>query len=160
MIEVGVNPLAAHLFIFYFGVLANVTPPVAIAAYAGAAIAGADPTRTGMIAFRLALAGFILPYMWVYSPSLLLQGEPLRIVITCVSSLIGVLALASALQGYFFSSIPPWWQRLLLGAGALCLIKPGWTTDIVGTALLGLALLTRVLMTPNRIEPAAARASE
>jgi TRAP transporter 4TM/12TM fusion protein len=147
MIEVGVHPLAAHMFIFYFGVLANVTPPVAIAAYAGAGIAGADPTRTGIIAFRLALAGFILPFMWVYEPALLMQGEPARVVLAVVSGTVGILALAGALQAYLFGRRATWWERLLLGAGALCLIKPGWISDLVGLALLAAAVASRYLVT-------------
>ncbi|MGE0715658.1 MAG: TRAP transporter permease [Alphaproteobacteria bacterium] len=156
MIEFGVAPLAAHMFIFYFGVLANVTPPVAIAAYAGAGIAGADPTRTGLIAFRLALAGFILPFMWVYEPSLLMQGETIRIVIACVSGVVGILALAAALQAYLFGARAQWWQRILLGAGALCLIKPGWITDLVGVALLVVVLASRFLMAPRGVAGAPA----
>ncbi|BBK36246.1 C4-dicarboxylate ABC transporter [Allostella sp. ATCC 35155] len=157
MIEVGVNPLAAHMFIFYFGVLANVTPPVAIAAYAGAGIAGADPTRTGIIAFRLALAGFILPFMWVYEPALLMQGEPLRIVLACTTAVVGILGLSAALQSYLFGRTATWWERILLGAGALCLIKPGWVTDIVGVCLLALALASRFWFAPTA-RPAAGTA--
>lgn len=147
MIEVGVNPLAAHMFIFYFGVLANVTPPVAIAAYAGAGIAGADPTKTGIIAFRLALAGFILPFMWVYEPALLMQGEPSRIIMACISGVVGILALSAALQSYLFGRQATWWERLLLGAGALCLIKPGWVTDLIGVGLLASAIASRFYFT-------------
>ena len=146
MIETGVNPLAAHMFIFYFGVLANVTPPVAIAAYAGAGIAGADPTKTGMIAFRLALAGFILPFMWVYEPALLMQGEPSRIILACSTGVVGILALSGALQSYLFGRRASWYERLLLGAGALCLIKPGWVTDLVGLGLLAAAVASRFLV--------------
>lgn len=157
MIESGVNPLAAHMFIFYFGVLANVTPPVAIAAYAGAGIAGADPTRTGMIAFRLALAGFILPFMWVYEPALLMQGEPMRIVLACISGVVGIFALSAALQSYLFGRRATWWERLLLGAGALCLIKPGWITDLVGVGLLAAALASRYWL-PAPARPVASSA--
>ena len=158
MIEVGVNPLAAHMFIFYFGVLANVTPPVAIAAYAGAAIAGADPTRTGVIAFRLALSGFILPFMWVYEPALLMQGDTDRILLACASGMIGILALAAALQSYLFGRSATWWERLLLGAGALCLIKPGWMTDLIGGSLLAAAIASRFLLTTPARVPAPAPA--
>ena len=158
MIEFGVAPLAAHLFIFYFGVLANVTPPVAIAAYAGAGIAGADPTRTGFIAFRLALAGFILPFMWVYEPALLMQGDAGRIVLACLSGVVGIVALAGALQGYLFGSNARWWQRVLLGIGALCLIKPGWVTDLIGVGVLSLVVASRFLLPVSRPTPAIAPA--
>ncbi|MGE0722936.1 MAG: TRAP transporter permease [Alphaproteobacteria bacterium] len=155
MVQSGVTPIAAHMFIFYFGVLANVTPPVAIAAYAGAGIAGADPTRTGLIAFRLALAGFILPFMWVYEPALLMQGESWRIVLACASGLVGILALAGALQGYLFGAEARWWQRLMLGIGALCLIKPGWATDLAGIGLLALVLASRYLLATPPVARAA-----
>lgn len=143
MTTLGVEPLAAHLFVFYFGVMANVTPPVAIAAYAGAAIAGGDATKTGFIAFRLALSGFLLPFIWVYNPSLLFQGEWTAVAMAAVSAVIGVVALAAAVQGYLFRAHAVWYQRLLLGAGALALIKPGLTTDLIGLGLIAAAILAR-----------------
>lgn len=143
MTTLGVEPLAAHLFVFYFGVMANVTPPVAIAAYAGAAIAGGDATKTGFIAFRLALSGFLLPFIWVYNPALLFQGEWTAVAMAAVSAVIGVVALAAAVQGYLFRAHAVWYQRLLLGAGALALIKPGLTTDLIGLGLIAAAILAR-----------------
>jgi TRAP transporter 4TM/12TM fusion protein len=146
MVRLGVEPLAAHMFVFYYGVLANVTPPVAIAAYAGAGLAGASATTTGVIAFRLALAGFLLPFMWVYNPALILQGDALHVAFAVTTALAGVLALASSVQGYLLGWITPWYMRLLLGAGALTLIKPGLLTDGVGFGLLALALGARFLL--------------
>jgi len=140
MMKLGVGALAAHMFIFYFGVLANVTPPVAIAAYTGAGIAGADPMLTGFIAARLALAGFLLPFMWVYNPSILLIGSPGSVAMAIVTALVGVIALASAVQGYLFGLIAPWYLRGLLLLGALGLIKPGILTDLAGFCLIGLAV--------------------
>lgn len=143
MTQLGVDPLAAHLFVFYFGVMANVTPPVAIAAYAGAAIAGADATRTGIIAFRLALAGFILPFIWVYNPALIFQGAPQEIALAAVSAVIGIVALAGGVQGYLFGARATLVQRVLLGCGALALIKPGLESDIVGLCFIGVAVVLR-----------------
>ncbi|WP_291295430.1 TRAP transporter permease [Elioraea sp.] len=142
MVEMGVDPLGAHMFVFYFGVLANVTPPVAIAAYAGAGLAGSNPTETGVIAFKIALAGFLLPFVWVYNPALLLQGDVLDIVLVTFSALVGIVALASAVQGYLPGGRSRWYQRLLMGAGALALIKPGLVTDLLGFGLIGIALLS------------------
>lgn len=159
MVDMGVDVLAAHMFVFYFGVLANVTPPVAIAAYAGAGLAGAKSSTTGLIAFRLSLAGFILPFMWVYNPALISKGSGVDIALAAGSALIGIVALAGAVQGYLFGRAR-WYERLLLGAGALALIKPGIGTDLVGIGLLGIAGLTRVLIAREPFEARAPLASE
>lgn len=142
MVEMGVDPLGAHMFVFYFGVLANVTPPVAIAAYAGAGLAGSNPTETGLIAFKIALAGFLLPFVWVYNPALLLQGDAIEIILATISAVVGIVALASAVQGYLPAGRSRWYQRLLMGCGALALIKPGVVTDLLGIGLIGIALLS------------------
>lgn len=155
MVQMGVEPLAAHMFVFYFGVLANVTPPVAIAAYAGAGLAGANATTTGVIAFKIALAGFLLPFIWVYNPALLLQGGVFDIAIAVITSVIGVVALASTVQGYMFGTTATWYQRLLLGCGAVALIKPGIVTDLVGIGLLGAALLAWRLGAGHALGPSA-----
>lgn len=144
MTEMGVDLMAAHMFVFYFGVLANVTPPVAIAAYAGAGLAGADSTKTGLIAFRLALAGFILPFIWVYNPALLLQGDGFSIAVAILTAVVGILSLAAAVQGYLLGANATWYQRVMLGAGALTLIKPGLVTDGLGASLIAAAVLTRL----------------
>jgi TRAP transporter 4TM/12TM fusion protein len=142
MVEMGVDPLGAHMFVFYFGVLANVTPPVAIAAYAGAGLAGSNPTETGLIAFKIALAGFLLPFVWVYNPALLLQGDAIEIILATISAVVGIVALASAVQGYLPGGRSRWYHRLLMGCGALALIKPGVVTDLLGIGLIGIALLS------------------
>ncbi|MCF3933854.1 TRAP transporter permease [Acuticoccus sp. M5D2P5] len=146
MVKLGVEPMAAHLFVLYFGVMANVTPPVAIAAYAGAGLAGADPTRTGVIAFRLALAGFILPFLWVYNPALIMQGPLPQIILAGLSALIGILSLAATVQGYLFSSIARIHERVLLGIGAFMLIKAGLMTDLIGLGAIGLAIGSRFML--------------
>ncbi len=151
MTQMGVDVMAAHFFVFYFGVLANITPPVAIAAYAGAGIAGADPTRTGFIAFRLALAGFMLPFMWVYNPALLMQGTWPAIVLAAGTGLLGVLCLAAAVQGYFIASMARIHERLLLGVGAVALINPGGHTDLAGAGMILLAVVSRFVLGARRI---------
>jgi TRAP transporter 4TM/12TM fusion protein len=140
LVELGVSPLAAHLFIFYFGMLCMVTPPVSFAAYAGAAIAEADPMRTGFVAWTFALAGFLLPYMFVYNESLLLIGTPLKISLAVVTSLVGITCLGAAIIGYL-RKITRFYERILLFAAAFFLIKPGWTTDLIGLLCAGTALV-------------------
>lgn len=146
MIELGVDPLAAHFFVLYFGVMANVTPPVALAAYAAAAIAKGDATRTGVVAFRLALAGFILPFCWAYNPALVLQGSWVEIVPAVLTATIGIVALAASVQGYLFKQGATGLQRLLLAAGAISLILPNITTDLIGLGLIALAVLMRFVL--------------
>ena len=131
LVELGVPLIAAHLFIFYFGCISNVTPPVALAAYAGAGIAGAAPMLTAGTASVLASAGFIVPFMFVYGPAILLQGSWYEVVAATVSGMVGVIALGAATMGYARRPLS-WWERCLLGAFALCLIKPGLITDGIG----------------------------
>ena len=131
LVNFGVPPLAAHLFIFYFGMLCMVTPPVSFASYAGAAIAKSDPMKTGWTAWTFALAGFLLPYMFVYNNSLLMEGPPLHIAFSFLTSLIGVICLGAGVIGYFLEKTRIH-ERFLLFAAALLLIKPGLFTDIAG----------------------------
>jgi TRAP transporter 4TM/12TM fusion protein len=131
LVDLGVDPLAAHLFIFYFGMLCMVTPPVSFAAYAGAGIANADPFKTGWTAWTFALAGFLLPYMFVYNKSLLLMGTAFHIIPALLTSLIGIVCLGAGIIGYLFKQTSLK-ERLLLLAAAFFLIKPGLSTDIIG----------------------------
>jgi TRAP transporter 4TM/12TM fusion protein len=139
LIEMGVLPLAAHLFVFYFGIIAAITPPVALAAYVGAGIAGASPTKTGFIACRLGLVAFLLPYMFVYGPSILMKGNLLDIIWAAISAIIGVGAMGAGLQGYFFKPLAIW-KRILLLIAAVLLVKPGLKTDLIGYILVGLVV--------------------
>ena len=134
IIQMGVPPMAAHLFVFYFGCISAVTPPVAIAAYAAAAIAGSDPMRTGYTAWRLAQVAFIVPFMFIYGPPLIMVGTYLEIIQAAVTSLIGVALLASSLQGFVLTRLRMV-ERIFLFGAALLLIKPGWKTDLAGLAI-------------------------
>jgi TRAP transporter 4TM/12TM fusion protein len=131
LVDLGVIPIAAHLYIFYFGMLCMVTPPVSFAAYAGAAIANADPMKTGWTAWTFALAGFLLPYMFVYNNSLLLMGSVINISFAVLTAAIGVICLGSGIIGFFLEKTSAV-ERLLLFAAALLLIKTGFITDITG----------------------------
>jgi TRAP-type uncharacterized transport system fused permease subunit len=141
----GVIPIGAHLFVFYFGIISAITPPVAGAAYAAAPIAKTGPMGIGFTACRLGIAAFILPYMWVYGPALLLIGDPLTVTWAAITSTIGIAGCAMGIQGFVFrpTSIL---ERIALLAGALLLIKPGWVTDIIGLGLLVPVLLHQGLL--------------
>lgn len=129
--RLGVPLLAAHLFILYYGVVADISPPVALAAYAGAGIAGANAMRTGYAALKLAMAGFIVPYMFVYSQALLLQGDLFEVLLASATAIMGVIALSAAVQGFFMKPLSVW-ERAILTVVAILLIKPGIISDVVG----------------------------
>jgi len=139
-INVGMDSLIAHFFIFYYGVLAGVTPPVALAAYVGSAIAGAHWFRTALTACRIGFAGFLVPFMFVYNPSLLGQGPLLGVMIGFVSACIGVIALSASMIGYLIKPAN-FIERALLFGAALALIDSRLTTDLIGYSLFGIALL-------------------
>jgi TRAP transporter 4TM/12TM fusion protein len=136
IVQMGVPPLAAHLFIFYFGLLCMVTPPVAMAAYAAAGIARTDPMRTGYIAWWFSLSGYILPYIWVYNPSLILMGSTWEIIQASITATVGVVILGAGISGYFRKEAS-WWERMVLMVAAVLLIKPGMISDIIGFVLAG-----------------------
>ncbi len=136
LVAVGVNTVAAHFFVFYFGIVADITPPVALAAYAGSAIAKSNPMKTGITATKLAIAAFIVPYIFALGPQMLFidVSSALEVVQICISALLGIFAIAAALNGYIFRRIPVIF-RLILAAGGLGMLVPGLLTDIVGLAL-------------------------
>ena len=128
----GLNQLSANMFVFYFGIVADITPPVALAAYAGAAIAKSDPMKTGINASKLAIAAFLIPYMFCLNPAMLLIDTTVaEFVIIIITSVIGMFAIAAALEGYMLANLNPL-LRIVLAAAGLCLIYPGTVTDIIG----------------------------
>lgn len=136
LIQMGIPVLAAHMFAFYFGIVADVTPPVALAAYAGAGIAGANPMRTGVIAAKLAIAAFIVPYIFVLSPELLMiNATGFTILYSTFTALIGMWGASIAMIG-FCQNVLSYPQRLIFFAGGICMIIPGIFTDIIGFVLL------------------------
>ena len=142
LIRMGVPTIAAHFFVFYFGIVADITPPVALAAYAGAAIAQANPMRTALNATKLAIAAFIVPYILAMNPVMVLVDVtgPLQIVGIVVTSLIGIFGVSAGLAGYFLDFMN-WPQRILAIVGGLMLIDPSVTTDIIGIVLVALVLV-------------------
>jgi TRAP-type uncharacterized transport system fused permease subunit len=139
LISLGVEPIPAHLFVFYFAILGNVTPPVAVAAYAAAAVAGSNPDRTGWKAAAISLPAFVVPFMFVTDPVLLLQGGAAAVVASLLTAVIGVSALAAAIVGYAFGRIG-WPTRAAIAAGALLMLYPGLPSDLAGMALVGVCL--------------------
>ena len=141
----GVPDLAAHFFVFYFGIVADLTPPVALAAYAGAAIAGANPMKTALQSTKLAIGAFIVPYVFALNPAMLfIDTTPGAVILIVITSLIGMFGVASGLEGYMIRNAS-WWERLLSIAGGLLLIYPGLVTDAIGFGLVGLVMVIQIL---------------
>lgn len=144
LVEMGVPLLAAHMFIFYFGAIAVITLPVALASYTAAALAGSKPFETAYRALWLGLAAFVVPYMFVYGPSLLTIGTPFRIFTSFITAVVGVVCLASALQGRTFIRIGVVF-RIGMATAALLLIRPGMKTDIFGVGLaVGILVIQKI----------------
>ncbi len=145
LIKMGIPALAAHMFVFYFGIVADITPPVALAAYAGSAIAKSNPLKTGVTATRLAIAAFIIPYMFAYNPKMLfIDAGILDIISIVITSFIGIYAVASGMEGYHSTKLP-WWQRFMILGGGLMLIIPETITDIIGVALVAIVIVLQIL---------------
>ena len=154
----GVPPLVAHMFVFYFGLLADLTPPVALAAFAAAGIAKADPTKTGFAAVRLALAGFVVPFIFVYDNSLLLLNTTLPgAVYITLTATAGIVFLGAGAIGYFMIGMNLYERGLFLAA-ALLLIIPGWATDLVGLGLGFLGIASQLVRRRNLLRAAASEA--
>lgn len=133
LVELGLQPLAAHLFIFYFGALSFLTPPIAVAAYASATLAGSAFIPTGLQAMRLAIVAYIVPFIFVYNPALLMQGSAISLAPALITAIAGALFLSAGIEGYLFCSIG-WVGRILFILGGVGLIVPGWQTDLIALA--------------------------
>ena len=146
LIQLNFPVVAAHFFVFYFGIVADITPPVALAAYAGSAIAKSDPMKTGLNATKLAIAAFIVPYIFAYSPALLFENISgwWEVTQICISALLGIFGIAAALNGHLYKKVP-WFFRLLLVAGGLGMMIPGTLTDVAGLALVAVVVVVQYL---------------
>jgi TRAP-type uncharacterized transport system fused permease subunit len=142
--RLGLPVLSVHLFIFYFAVISTITPPIALSAFAGAALAGADPWRTSFKAVRYGIAAFVVPFLFIYNQGILLDGSIIEIIRTTISAALGVWALASASEGWMCGRMPAW-QRVLLAVAALCLISGDLWTDIAGYVIGGGLVALRYL---------------
>jgi TRAP transporter 4TM/12TM fusion protein len=144
-INVAVPVLAAHMFVFYFGVLADITPPVALAAYAGAAIAKSNPIKTGVTATRLAIAAFIIPYIFVFNSAMLfIDTTPLKVAQIVCTSCVGMFGLAVGIEGYMLRKLTAPWRLTAIAAGLL-LIHPGLLSDIIGIGLIAAVTVEQII---------------
>lgn len=139
--ELGVAPLVAHMFVFYFGLFANITPPVALASFAAAGLSGDDPMKTGFQSMRLALAGYVIPFMFVFNPALLLQDTtPVEAISVTLTAIFGVLMLAIAVEGHLMVNVP-WFGRILFLVAGLTMMAPDTLTDLIGLAAGAVAIV-------------------
>jgi TRAP transporter 4TM/12TM fusion protein len=149
LVKIGIAPMAAHMFVLYFGIMSMVTPPVALAAFAAANIGGADPNRTGWTAARIGWAAYIVPFLFVFSPSLLMQGEPMTIAWAAITAALGIWLGTIGVVGFFYRPLSAALRALYVVAGVLTLIpadmfRGAYLTDVVGLAM-GVVLLGREL---------------
>ena len=144
LIKMGVPDIAAHFFVFYFGIVADLTPPVALAAYAGAAIAQANPMKTAFTATKLAIGAFIVPYVFALNPAMLfVDTDVLEVILICITSVIGIFGVSASLEGFFLHKMH-WYERILSVIGGLLLIYPGLVTDLIGIALVTIVLVLQL----------------
>ena len=134
MINIGIEPLIAHFFVFYFAVVSAITPPVALASYAAAGISGDNPMGTSVASFKIGLAAFIVPFMFFYSPAMLMEGSPMQILRVGLTATLGIVLLSGMVQKWFFGPVNLV-QRVVMLVGALFLIYGGIYTDIAGLAI-------------------------
>ena len=145
LIRMGVPAVAAHFFVFYFGIVADLTPPVALASYAGAAIAQANPMKAALTSTKLAIGAFIVPYVFALNPAMLLVDTNIpTVLLISVTSFIGIFAVSASLEGFLVGHMP-WYERILSAVGGLMLIYPGLVTDTVGIALVGAMFLLQII---------------
>ena len=145
LVRMGVPMVAAHFFVFYFGIVADLTPPVALAAYAGSAIAQANPMKTALESTKLAIGAFIVPYAFALSPSMLLIDTTVpEVILITVTSLVGIASVSAAMEGYLFGRLS-WFRRGLALLGGLMMIYPGTMTDVVGLVLSGSVVALSIL---------------
>ena len=146
LVQMGVPMIAAHFFVFYFGIVADLTPPVALAAYAGAAIAQANPMKTAVTATKLAIGAFIVPYVFALNPAMMFINTTgvFEVVLIVISSLVGIFAVSAALEGYIMAHMK-WYERIISACGGLLLIYPGLVTDLVGLSLVAVVIILQII---------------
>ena len=151
LIKMGIPTIAAHFFVFYFGIVADITPPVALAAYAGAAIAKGNPMKTGVTATRLAIAAFIIPFIFAYSPEMLLVGDLVwyEVALLVITAILGMIGVAAGLSGYLLKEMNVL-ERALTIAGGLCLMVPGAKVDLVGVVILAAVVAMQLCIRRRR----------
>ena len=160
LIAMHIDPIAAHFFVFYFGIVADITPPVALAAYAGSAIAKSNPMKTGLNAAKLAIAAFLVPYILAFNPVMILEGDFTGLMVgqVVLTSLVGLFGIASALNGNLFCKINPVF-RILLVAGGIMMMVPGTLTDVIGVAVVAAIVVMQYLLNKRQQKPSAPAAA-
>ena len=154
LIQMGIPAIAAHFFVFYFGIVADLTPPVALAAYAGAAIAQANPMKTAFTATKLAIGAFIVPYVFALNPAMLFINTTVwEVILICITSFIGIFAVSASLEGYFLKRMA-WYERILSAVGGLLLIYPGIVTDTIGLVLVAIIVVIQLIGKKRKIQTA------
>ncbi|SET07361.1 TRAP transporter, 4TM/12TM fusion protein [Natronincola peptidivorans] len=145
LVELGIPVIAAHLFVFYFGIVADITPPVALAAFAGSGIAGSNPFKTGVQASKLAFAAYLVPYIFATSPQLVLvDTNVIEVIMALATALIGMYAIAGAVSGYLKTNAKAW-ERLILAVGGVLLVNPGMLTNVLGISLTGVIFAFQIM---------------
>jgi len=139
---IGIPTMAAHMFAFYYAIISCITPPVALAVYAGAGLAGSNMWTTGFTAVRIGAPGFIIPFMFAYSPSLLFIGSPTMVLSSLITAVVGVVMLAGGMIGWFLRETNIM-ERIMLLGGSIALIKPGIYTDLIGLILLAVVIASQ-----------------
>ena len=150
VVEMGIPVLAAHMFVFFFGIVADITPPVALAAYAGSAIAHSNPLKTGVQATKLAIAAFIIPYVFALSPEILwIDTDAFEVVRIVITSIIGMVGISAGLEGYFLLTAKVW-ERLIFVAAGILLVIPSLATDIIGLVLIVVGIVLQLIRKPRK----------
>ena len=154
LVRMGVPMIAAHFFVFYFGIVADLTPPVALAAYAGAAIAQANPMKTAIQATKLAIAAFVVPYVFALNPVMLFEGNPgvFQVILIAATSLIGIFGVSAGLEGWILTKMNPF-QRIISAAAGILLIDPSPLTDVIGVAVIVLIIVWQIFQKKNGSAP-------
>lgn len=154
LVEMGLSPISAHFFFFYFGVLAAITPPVALASYAAASIAGSDFNRTGWASFKIALPSFLVPFFFALNPALLLEGTLVEVIRSSLTAGLGIWLISTAIMNWMNGRLPVV-ARVVLVVASFLLIDGGWFTDLIGLVVLAGMVIWRFRLTPSRPAPAA-----
>lgn len=150
LVKMGVMPLVAHFFAFYYGTMSGVVPPVALTSYTAAGISGANPTEVAFSGFKLASAGLMIPFLFVYSPVLLMKDATLGVlIVTIITGLIGLYFFASAIEGYFKGNLSIF-ERVFLTIAAICMIIPGTETDLIGIIVVVATMAIRHFKKKNK----------
>jgi TRAP-type uncharacterized transport system fused permease subunit len=150
--SLGIQPLVANMFVFYYGIMAQITPPVCVASYTAAGIAGADAMKTGLRGMMFALVGFLCPFVFVYNPAILLQGPVFQIIIGGAQLLVGTYFLALAVAGFFKRELP-WWIRGVFFVVALGFIDPNWITTLIALAV-GVVMVAWITLSSKKSQTA------